>query len=251
MKLNRRKFISGGILGATMAVNIPNIVSAALSGRTAQRKIDLNKDDIILFQGDSITDAGRTRDIAESNNIQALGNGYTLLASADLLHRYPQHSLTLYNRGISGNKVHQLTERWDTDCLQLKPNVLSILIGVNDYWHTLTGGYNGDLQVYTDDYRKLLDRTLQSYPHIKLIIGEPFAVNHVKAVTDDWYPAFDGYRLAAQNIAQEYQAVFIPYQQIFDEACEVVAPHYWTSDGVHTTLAGAQLMASAWLNAIT
>src|SRR5690606_25319787 len=158
--------------------------------------------------------------------------------------------LTIYNKGISGNKVHQLAARWEEDCIALKPRVLSILIGVNDYWHTLTGGYEGTLQVYRDDYRKLLDRTLAALPQVKLVIGEPFAVNNVKAVTDEWFPTFDGYRHAAQEIANEYKAAFIPYQRVFDEGSKRVAPEYWTNDGVHTTLAGAQLMATAWLEAV-
>lgn len=91
---------------------------------------------------------------------------------------------------------------------------------------------------------------MEALPDVKLIIGEPFAVNHVKAVTDDWFPAFDEYRAAAREIADAYGAVFIPYQQVFDEAAKRAAPSYWTGDGVHTTLAGAQLMAEAWLRAV-
>src|SRR5690606_15128510 len=141
-------------------------------------------------------------------NRRALGTGYAFLSAARLLREHTD-SVKVFNRGISGNKVHQLAERWESDCIQLKPDVLSMLIGVNDYWHTLTGGYTGTLAVYRDDYRKLIDRTLTALPDVKLIIGEPFAVNRVKAVTDDWFPAFDAYRQTAQEIANEYQAAFI------------------------------------------
>lgn len=250
MNTTRRSFIGNAVMGAAAAVAIPDIVKAAVTNTAKAAKVQLNPGDVVLFQGDSITDAGRDRAAEGPNNSRALGNGYAFLATANLLHQHATKQLSVYNRGISGNKVHQLDERWEDDCLQLKPNVLSILIGVNDYWHTLLNGYTGTLQVYRDDYRKLLDRTLNALPGVKVIIGEPFAINNVKAVTDAWFPAFDAYRQVAKEIADEFQAVFIPYQRVFDEACRRVAPQYWTNDGVHTTLAGAQLMAAAWLEAI-
>lgn len=251
MKDNRRTFIGKSLAAAALAAGIPNIVSAAMNNFPAiASKIKVTPGDIILFQGDSITDAGRNRDEREPNNSRGLGSGYAFLAAAQTLHTHPSHELHIFNRGISGNKVHQLAERWQVDCLEINPNILSILIGVNDYWHTLTGGYGGTLQVYRDDYRRLLDHTLAALPDVKLIIGEPFAVNHVKAVTDDWFPAFDEYRYTTQEIAKEYQAGFIPYHHIFAEASKSVSPDYWTTDGVHTTLAGAQLMAEAWLQVI-
>ena len=158
--------------------------------------------------------------------------------------------LKVYNKGISGNKVYQLAERWDADCLELQPKVLSILIGVNDFWHTLTGGYKGTVETYRNDLKTLLDRTKQKLPGLQLIIGEPFAVTGVKAVDEKWYPAFNDYRQAAREIADAYQAVFIPYQKIFDKAQKTAPGAYWTGDGVHPTLAGAKLMAQAWLEAV-
>jgi lysophospholipase L1-like esterase len=166
------------------------------------------------------------------------------------LFKYADKNLKIYNKGISGNKVYQLTERWDADCLDIKPNLLSILIGVNDFWHTLTGGYKGTVETYTTDFKKLLDRTKQALPDVKLIIGEPFAVKGVKAVDDKWYPAFDAYRTSAKEIASQYDAVWIPYQSIFDKAIETAPGSYWTIDGVHPSVAGAQLMAHAWLETV-
>lgn len=250
MDNSRRKFLGTTLTGAALAISLPEIVKAALPNTTLAPKIQLTDNDVILFQGDSITDAGRDKENEAPNNSAALGNGYALLAAANLLRSHAAKQPAIYNKGISGNKVHQLDARWDEDCIQLKPNILSILIGVNDYWHTLSGNYDGTIQVYRDDYRKLLDRTLKTLPDVKLIIGEPFAVNNVKAVTDAWFPAFDEYRAAAREIADEYGAVLIPYQRVFDEASKKAAPAYWTGDGVHTTLAGAQLMAEAWLQAV-
>jgi len=250
MDNNRRKFLGTTLAGAALAISLPEIVKAAIAPTAAAPKIRIAENDVILFQGDSITDAGRDKENKASNNSGALGHGYALLAAASLLHAHATKQPSIYNKGISGNKVHQLAARWEEDCIAIKPNILSILIGVNDYWHTLSGNYDGTIQVYRDDYRKLLDRTMKALPNVKLIIGEPFAVNHVKAVTDDWFPAFDEYRTAAREIAEEYHAVFIPYQRVFDEASKKAPASYWTGDGVHTTLAGSQLMAEAWLQAV-
>ncbi|WP_343693638.1 SGNH/GDSL hydrolase family protein [Chitinophaga sp.] len=245
----RRKFLRNLSLGTLAAAALPDLSLAAAHGGSA-KKITLKKDAVILFQGDSITDAGRKRDNDEANNTNALGNGYAFLAAAALLKQFPDKNLKIYNRGISGNKVHQLAERWDTDCLNLQPDVLSILIGVNDYWHTLTGGYTGTIKTYKNDLTALLDRTKQKLPNVQLIIGEPFAVNHVRAVDDKWFPAFNDYRAAAKEIAGKYDAVFIPYQEIMDKAQKSAPGSYWTGDGVHPSLAGAELMASSWLEAV-
>jgi lysophospholipase L1-like esterase len=173
-----------------------------------------------------------------------------LLAGADLLEKYASLNLKVFNKGISGNKVFQLADRWDTDCLSLKPDILSILIGVNDIWHKLNGQYNGTVEVYRHDYIALLERTKNALPDVKLIICEPFAVPGVKAVDDKWYPEFYSYQKAARDIADQFDATFIPYQKVFDEAQKQAPGAYWTGDGVHPTLAGAQLMAQAWLKCI-
>ncbi|RZA01368.1 MAG: lysophospholipase, partial [Sphingobacteriaceae bacterium] len=206
--------------------------------------------DVVLFQGDSITDSGRDWGKNEFNTIPGLGHGYVLLSSAQLLNDHADKNLTIYNKGVSGNKVVNLLGRWNQDCIKLKPAVVSIMIGVNDFWHTLDFGYKGTLQVYKDDYHKLLDGTTKELPGVKLIIGEPFGVRGVKAVTDKWYPAFDGYRQVSRDIAAEYGATFIPYQTVFDKAAETAPGSYWTTDGVHPSIAGTSLMSHAWLKAI-
>lgn len=178
-----------------------------------------------------------------------LGYGYALHAAAELLVSQAAKRPEIYNKGISGNKVYQLANRWDTDCLELKPSVLSILIGVNDYWHKHNGKYDGTTAIYEKDYRALLERTKKALPNVKLVIGEPFAVKDVKAVDNSWYPEFDEYRAAAKKIANEFGAIFIPYQQVFDEAQKHAPGSYWTGDGVHPSLPGAKLMANAWLKA--
>ncbi|MFC6098642.1 SGNH/GDSL hydrolase family protein [Olivibacter domesticus] len=247
---NRRNFIQSLALTGTLAISLPDIVNAAnIRNNTT---VKFNKNDVILFQGDSITDAGRDKKEEEANSTHVLGNGYALLTASQLLLKQASLNLKIYNKGISGNKVYQLKERWQEDCLRLKPNILSILIGVNDFWHTLAkdNPYKGTVETYRADLRALLENTLKQLPNTKLIIGEPFAVRNVKAVTNEWFPAFDEYRNAAKEIASEFKATFIPYQQVFDEAVKYAPANYWTGDGVHPSLAGAALMAQAWIKAV-
>jgi lysophospholipase L1-like esterase len=246
---SRRSFIKKTTFGAIMTIGIPEIVSAAMAEKGA-KKIKLQKDNIILFQGDSITDAGRNKEDTSFNNSRVLGTGYAMLAGAALLQENPALNLKIYNKGISGNKVYQLAERWDKDCLDLKPDILSILIGVNDFWHKLNGNYNGTLEIYRNDYIALLERTFKALPAVKLIICEPFAVPGVKAVDQKWFPDFYGYQKAAQEIADKFNATFVPFQKIFDEAGKKAPGSYWTTDGVHASLAGAQLMAETWEEAV-
>lgn len=245
----RRSFIRKAALGSLMAVSIPEILSASMAAPPV-KKLVLTSDNVILFQGDSITDASRNRDDMSYNNASALGGGYSLLAGAVLLEENADLNLKIFNKGISGNKVYQLAERWDTDCLDIKPDVLSILIGVNDIWHKLNGEYNGTAAVYKKDYIALVERTIKALPDVELIICEPFAVRGVKAVDEKWYPEFYDYQKAAKDIAVQFGAVFIPFQKIYDEAQKQAPGVYWTGDGVHPTLAGAQLMAQAWLMAV-
>ena len=246
---SRRNFLRNTSLIGVSALTIPQLVSTAFA-KESRKRFKISKDDVILFQGDSITDAGRKKDSADANAANALGSGYAMIAASELLYQYADKNLKIYNRGISGNKVYQLAERWDKDALDLKPNVLSILVGVNDFWHTLVNGYKGTIKTYRDDLKTLLDRTKEKLPEVKLIIGEPYALTGIKSVDEKWHPAFDEYRVAAREIANSYDAIFIPYQNIYDKATQEAPGVYWTADGVHPTLAGAHLMAHAWLEAV-
>ena len=249
--LNRRGFLktSSAVFGAAAlgGWGAPAVQAAAAWPPAPQSLIA--SDDVVLFQGDSITDAGRSREKAgEANDQGGLGSGYAGLAGAELVVVRPQDRLKVFNRGISGHKVFQLAERWQADCLDLKPNVLSILIGVNDLWHTLDGKYNGTVEIYERDYVALLERTRKALPKVKLVICEPFVLR-VGAVNDRWFPAFDGYRAAAGRVAAKFDALFIPFQAMFDEAIKYAPPAHWARDGVHPTATGASLMAYSWLRA--
>ena len=253
MNFSRRRFISRSAVGAAALVSIPAIVNNAIGstsvGEKSKYKI-FEKGNTILFQGDSITDASREKQQELPNNPRSFGQGYAFLAASSLLNALPEKSLMIYNRGISGNKVYQLADRWQKDCLDLKPNVLSILIGVNDYWHMRDGRYDGTVEVYENDFRKLLQRTNESLPNVKLVICEPFCVLGASTVDESWIEPFKPYQKVAKKIAGEFNTLWVPYQSVFDEAVKHAPATYWTADGVHPAMPGAQLMAEAWLRVV-
>ena len=206
----------------------------------------------VLFQGDSITDAGRARKEQHAdtpNDARGLGRGYASLTAGGLMvHTAPQE-VRVFNRGISGNKVFQLAERWDRDCLELKPDVLSILIGVNDIWHTRNGKYDGTPAIYERDYDALLERTRKALPDVQLIVCEPFVLP-CGSVDESWFPEFDEYRAASRRVADKHGATFVPFHSMFEAALQHHPAEHWAKDGVHPTRAGAALMAQAWLRAL-
>ena len=150
--MTRRSILGGSALAGTLATAIP-FAKAAHHGHGKKSNL-LSHGKTILFQGDSITD-GRDKKRQVANEQKSFGRGYAWMAASQLLISNPEIKLTIHNRGISGNKVHQLDARWQKDCLDLKPDILSILIGVNDIWHGLNGRYDGTVKTYEDDYRKL------------------------------------------------------------------------------------------------
>jgi lysophospholipase L1-like esterase len=245
---SRRSFLQQTALGAGLGITLPPWLNQRIQSLDVLRTYD--EANTIVFQGDSITDAGRDKENQAANSTRSLGRGYVNLIVSQLLGEQPGQQWQCFNRGISGNKVFQLAERWQADCLDLEPDVLSILIGVNDFWHTLSNGYEGTAETYEQDFRTLLSLTKEVLPDVELIIGEPFALAGGSAIVDtEWYPKFNDYRTAARAISDDFGAVWIPYQSLFDEALEKAPVEYWCPDGVHPAIPGAYLMAQAWLEA--
>ena len=253
MSLTRRSFFRRAAVQTAGIASIPMILSATLpeEDKKKKEKFSIFPDGgTVLFQGDSITDSGRNKERQLPNDASSFGNGYALMAGAGLLKKLPEKNLTVYNRGISGNKVYQLRDRWDVDCLDLKPDVLSILIGVNDYWHKRNGNYDGTVDVYLHDFRELLERTTKALPDVKLVICEPYSVAGGTAIGEGWQEEFKPYRKAARQMADEFDTLYIPYHEIFKKALELAPAKYWSPDGVHPSMAGAQLMVAAWLKVV-
>jgi lysophospholipase L1-like esterase len=233
-------------LGTTGAGVAAAVLPAAQA--VAQARATSKSGSVILFQGDSITDAGRDRGHqGEPNNQGALGHGYPLFITAYLLATQPKLGLKFYNRGNSGNRVPDLDARWGPDCIDIKPDLVSILIGVNDIWRKFDSGSTATTADYENQYTALLKRTKESLPAARIVVCEPFVLR-CGVITDKWFPEFDERRAAAKKVAQAAGAVFVPFQTMFDEAVSGgTEPGYWAADGVHPTMAGHSLMSIAWV----
>lgn len=196
----------------------------------------------ILFQGDSITDAGRNRE-----DPYGLGCGYPLLVAAQCGMDQPEAPSTFFNRGISGNRTCDLLKRWDEDTLALEPELLSILVGVNNTWRRYDADDPTPVEVFEDEYRQLLTRS-KAAGTVHLLLVEPFLLP-VKEGQIDWFEDLAPKQKVVWNLAQEFDAIFLPMQLIFNQAAQCCAASHWLSDGVHPTPAGHALIAKHWLKA--
>ena len=197
----------------------------------------------ILFQGDSITDAGRSRE--DDINI---GYGYPSLVRTALSCDYP-NQCEIYNRGISGNRVVDLYARIKSDIINIKPDVMSILIGVNDVWHELAVQNGVDADKYFKIYSMLIEEVKEALPDIKIVIMEPFVLK-ASATEPQWELFYSEVRKRAEKakeIAEKFNLTFIPLQDKFDEAAKKAPNDYWLVDGVHPTTAGHELIKREWL----
>jgi lysophospholipase L1-like esterase len=212
--------------------------------------VQFHPNDVVLFQGDSITDKGRSRTQTGPNTPESLGSGYVFLCASDLLARFPSHNLKVLSRGISGDKIPTLLARWQTDALDLKPHVLSLMVGVNDTGHRFVPGMHGvPVPDYEKGYRKLLDWTKATLPAVRLVLCEPFTLP-CGSVNDQWEPEMTQRRAIVKQLAKDYAAVFVPFQSAFDAASRATGPRHWCDDGIHPTMAGHGLMARTWLQAV-
>ena len=250
---SRREFLRlSALAAAASAVGACTSASQAAPGsaaRVATRTAGRVAPGTVLFQGDSITDVGRNRTNAAANATPALGGGYPLLVAAGVLRDAPDPAWRFFNRGISGNRVPDLQARWDADTIALKPDVLSILIGVNDYWHMRNGRYNGTLADYESQYAALLAATRTALPSTRLVILEPFVLV-TGSVDASWHPDFDARRAAARRVADRAGATWVALQEPLDAAAARTGPAYWLGDGVHPTPAGHGLIAELWRKAV-
>lgn len=241
-ELNRRGFLAAA--GGALALStLPGEARGASPG--AEPKPGTT----ILFQGDSITDVSRKRDATGPDDTAGLGSGYPLLLAGGLLARYPEQRLRIFNRGISGNTVPDLQQRWRVDTLDLQPDLLSILIGVNDLWHKLAGNTSGTVADYEEQYSSLLAGTRRRLPEVKLVILEPFVLR-TGAVDARWFPEFDERRAAAARVAARAGARFLRLQSLFDRLTRRAPPEYWLADGVHPTAAGHAAIADLWRRSV-
>ncbi len=203
----------------------------------------------ILFQGDSITDCGRSREFFTN-----VGNGYAVLVKAQLGFEQPG-VYDFQNRGIGGNRVVDLYARMKADIINLKPDYMSILIGVNDVWHELDWQNGVDADKFEKIYSMLIEEIKEALPDIKIMILEPFCLEGPATMSteekpDKWEMFSSEVRKRAQKarkVAEMYQLPFVPLQEKFDEAAQQAENTYWLTDGVHPTAMGHELIKREWL----
>jgi len=211
--------------------------------------IILNPNSKLLFEGDSITDTGRNREQTQANVGSALGTGYCHLIAAQLLAARPKDALQIFNRGISGHRVVDLYARWRVDAINLQPDVISILIGVNDTWHTFMYNNGVEVERFATVYRMLLEYTRQQLPNVQLVLCEPFVLP-CGVVTEAWVSEMDQRRAVVRELATAFDAVFVPFQSVLRDALRQAPAEYWAADGVHPTPAGHRLLADCWLQEV-
>ena len=206
---------------------------------------------LILFQGDSITDVSRNRE----NDVFS-GHGYATFIKGRLGYEAPGQYECL-NRGISGNRIVDLYARIKADLINLRPDILSSLIGVNDVWHEITRQNGVEAERFERVYDMLLDDIQAALPNIRVMILEPFVLpGHATCNTEEIPDRLETFQqevplraAAAKRVAEKHGAVFIPLQRRFDEASRITGPAHWLHDGVHPTAAGPELITRAWLEA--
>ena len=236
------------IVGVSLGLIMAAVGTTAL-GQSAQAPLPfLQAQDVVLFQGDSITDGGRQRTGSDYNHI--MGQDYAYLLAARIGAESPERELVFLNRGISGDRVPDLEARWQADTLALHPQLLSILVGINDLM--ATGDRTVTAEQFETGYDKLLAETIAALPNTKIVLGEPFLlpVGKQKADFAANMPEMKKRQAAVERLGAKYHLPVVHYQRAMDAACAKAPPEHWSWDGVHPTYAGHGLMAQEWLKTV-
>lgn len=206
--------------------------------------IEIKKNITILTQGDSITDAGRNYEDDGS-----WGFGYSMIIGSILMGKYPEYNLKFINKGISGNRVCDLKNRWEADTLAYSPDILSIMIGVNDMWRRYDSDDPTPAFKFEEDYRFILEKSKAQGS--KIIIIEPF-LNVVREEMQAWKDE-DLYEKISvcRKLAGEYAHEYIALEDIMQEMIKIKPADFWSPDGVHPSNAGHGLIAEEYLNLLT
>jgi len=206
-------------------------------------RINLQPNQTIVFIGDSITDAGR-----RERAYRTLGYGYVNFAANWLSAKYPEFDLEIINSGINGNTIRDLSGRWKRDCLDYKPDILSILIGINDIWRQHTNML--DEVVSLDEYKLIYERLLSQVKennNCQLVLMEPFMF--CDDLTNPMFNSLQEFLNTVHNLAEQFDAVLVPLQEAINNKIKQV-PHYkWSDDMVHPYLWAHAWIAQRWLEA--
>jgi lysophospholipase L1-like esterase len=208
-------------------------------------KLDLRPNQTILFIGDSITDADRN-----SRAYKPFGFGYVHFVANFLLAKYPTYNLNIINRGIGGNTIRDLKSRWQKDCLDHNPDILSILIGVNDVWRRFAGEEELPYVVFQEEYEstyRLLLTQAKEKCNSRLVICEPFMF--CDDLSNPMFRELRRYIETVHRIAADFNAVLVPLQKSIDEQIDKIPPQKWADDMVHPHLWAHCWIAQQWLSA--
>ena len=198
----------------------------------------------ILFFGDSITDARRAR---ESDFNDRFGSGYVMQVAGELFLENPV-KYEIVNRGIGGERIVDLYARVKKDVWNEKPDVLTILEGVNDISHEVWEQNGVETERWERTYRTLLQGTLERLPNVKIIIGEPFVFEG--EISNKDFAEYTKIRERAQilkKIAKEMKLHYLPLQNVLDEKVERFGVEVVTKDGLHPTVYASKIIAEEWL----
>jgi lysophospholipase L1-like esterase len=255
--ISRRHFIAvAGITG--IASSMAPVEALADNWNKIHPVPEREKKLTFLFQGDSITDGNwgknnsANRSLSDGNHF--LGHGYVFAIAARLGMDFPQAGFTFHNRGMSGHKVSDLEKRWDNDTLDLKPDVLSILVGINDagaVFRKASDAY--DVAAFEDKYRGLLQRCMEANPRMLLVLAPPFIypVGIHKEQWDFWSKETPIRADVVRKLAKEFNAVLVDYPRMFEKASRLAPIEYWTWDGCHPSVPGHELMAREWITQVS
>jgi lysophospholipase L1-like esterase len=206
---------------------------------------------VFVFQGDSVTDAGRGQEVGPN---VGLGGGYAMMAASRLLEQYPEKALSFYNRGFSGDRVSNLFERWRVDCLNFQPDYISILVGVNDSLGRITHHNGEDPKCYGFLYRSLLQWTKVLYPDVTFILCQPYLFMPEQDDGVTRQPVLDETREQGEivrRLAAEFDGIFVPFFDELTKRIRQTGMSYYLRDRVHPQHAGHALLARIWLDAVT
>lgn len=189
----------------------------------------------LLFQGDSVTDCGRDRGRSDDS-----GTGYVAMIARAL----KDTGETILNKGVSGDRVRDLETRWDDDCVSIRPDVLTILIGINDVWRQFDSGMKLDTEVFELTYQRLIDRAAPAAGRI--ILMEPFLIPAVPD-KEPMRKLLDSVIQIIRTVARRNRLAYVPLDGLFAAACCAAPPAHLAEDGVHPSPVGHRLIADAWL----
>ena len=241
----RRDFLRQAASLGVMAV-IPAMATFAMPGITSKEGDNYT----FLFQGDSITDGNRSRN-NDWNHV--MGHGFAYLIASRLWYDFPTKGFHFFNRGISGNKVPDLTARWQSDTIDIKPDLLNILVGINDVDALMHGDTNFTAEKFEEDYRQLLQQTKQQLPNTQLVLCEPFIlrVGRIKERWEEYENEMAKRQKIVKQLSIEFNAIFIEFQNAFNKALAKALADYWIWDGIHPMPAGHELMAREWIQQVS